>query len=710
MAKKTNTIYEPGELDRVRGKLGDIDETEAKRMAQILGGEVGVEKSVPVKAQKGTGRIRRETVELMVPGKQKKRPSRPLDIIGDDDNSAAGKPVIEEPLGNDPADDPAVQLRTTYFERVKMDRYAAQFEYEIKNSMQVLISTLSLFGEPVDYVNPRFVNNRMNFYYSKLQTLVASTLALLPVNNAKRSERLKKTSPLAYTILDAIRSWNIDRIDKDLSRIQAHPRAARVSEFADILRAVYKPLFVMEKLDLDIHIKGAYKLLYKILYIENPMEPKEKNQDLVRNALTAFAEIRREVHCGLYPLLMKFISDRWFPYERLFIDRRRRFMSFIGVTQDDQLKPASLLPERVESAGAESPQDDGKNEQEAGAEEEGESEEKAEDQDDPKAAEQRAKEMVAEAEKKALDHSLSVLESLFPQAGWADLAEYPDLYPYFVNTYGLRRGYELIAPSDPLQQVAILMHIVEDLCVALRYVSFGTVIGPDGNPVRINETAGDTITNWRRYIDDSFSKEYLPRLTEYCRILEHSTETRTSPYAKRTMNELRWTKRLYFLPYYKFESFGPPPFQKQNVTAIYSEIRSLRRNLTMVAAGIEKGNRAGGADAKVHCEGIENPWDQYNFEVPNPVSRRMDVLLGHSRRNNAALIFFSLSAATVLDYLVNSEDSWAYTDRPGAIFRSINGEGVVPMFGVDNKLDADQIFKDVMKKKEEARHKTQGHG
>ena len=37
MAKKPNAIYAPGELDRVRGKLGVTDDAEAKRMAQILG-------------------------------------------------------------------------------------------------------------------------------------------------------------------------------------------------------------------------------------------------------------------------------------------------------------------------------------------------------------------------------------------------------------------------------------------------------------------------------------------------------------------------------------------------------------------------------------------------------------------------------------------------------------------------------------------------
>ena len=38
MAKNDKAIYAPGELGRVRDKLGVKDDAEAKRMAQLLGG------------------------------------------------------------------------------------------------------------------------------------------------------------------------------------------------------------------------------------------------------------------------------------------------------------------------------------------------------------------------------------------------------------------------------------------------------------------------------------------------------------------------------------------------------------------------------------------------------------------------------------------------------------------------------------------------
>jgi len=691
---KPKAVYAPGELGKVREKLGKIDETEAKRMAQLLGGEVGTERDA--QPSKAPGSTRRKTVEMSAPGRSRGsgRPGRAVETIDAGDDEFFGKKFAK--VKDDPADDPAALLKISYGERVKMDRYAAQFEYEIKNSLQVLVSVFSFTGEPADFVNPRFVSHRMNDYYKKIEQLVNSTRALLPRNNARRSERLKKASPFVFAILDTIRYWNIERIGTDLANIQSHPRSVRVNEFGDILRAIYRPMYILEKLDMDIHIKGAYKLLYKLIFIENPMEPKEKNQDLIRVALASFANIRREVHYGLYPLLMKLISDRWFPYEKLFIQRRRRFMAFIGATEEEQLLPLAMTPEQAENGNLEALRDDIKKEEEGGDEE---------NLNDPEVIARKAREAAEAAERKAVGHSIGALETLFPKAGWDKLADYPDLYPYFADLYELRRGFELIAPNDPLQQIAILMHITEDIFVGLRYASFGLVAGPDGNSIRVQDAIGEIITNWRQYLDDTYIKEYLPRLSDYCRMLEHSSDSKNSVYGKKTLNELRWLKRLYFLPFFKFEAMGPPPFKSQETTVLYAQTRTLRKYLTMVAAGIEQGNRKGGAAAKAPCNGINNPWEQYHFEIPNPVSKRLDALLGPGKRNNAVLVFFALSTITILDNLINSETSWAYNNDNGCLFRSLNNDGHTPVFGVDEKIDADHLFKSSLKKRQEKQQK-----
>jgi hypothetical protein len=387
--------------------------------------------------------------------------------------------------------------------------------------------------------------------------------------------------------------------------------------------------------------------------------------------------------------MMKILSNRYIPYEKFFIERKNRYMSFLGVTEDDQLIPTQLV------ADIEKPEGENADEQAH----EGEAEPEEEDENDPEVIKRKARQNTINAEQKALDRGLTTLEALFPQAGWDRIQSFPDIYPYFADIFDLKKGYELIAPNDPLLQMAILMRMVEELFFGLRYVSFGVVTGSDGQPDRIEETMGLIINNWHSYLEVSFVKEYIPRLKEYVRILDSNAESRTSSYAKRILNELHWTKRLYFLPYYKFESLGPPPFQKKDINALYSEIRKLKKYLTSVAAGIEQGNKQGGAEKKAPCDGIDNPWEPFVFQVPNPLSIRLTALLPEKKRNNATLVFFTLAVTTILDYLVNNENSWAYGDNIGGLFRSVNGEGVMPLTGVDTKIDADAIFKQVLKKK-----------
>ncbi|MDR2080180.1 MAG: hypothetical protein LBP74_10725, partial [Treponema sp.] len=98
-----------------------------------------------------------------------------------------------------------------------------------------------------------------------------------------------------------------------------------------------------------------------------------------------------------------------------------------------------------------------------------------------------------------------------------------------------------------------------------------------------------------------------------------------------------------------------------------------------------------------HCEGVENPWETYNFQVPNPVSTRLDALLG-KKRTNASLLFYTLAVTVVLDNLVNNDNSWAYdNERDSFLFRSVNNAGVIPVFGIDEKIDTETIFKQSLK-------------
>ncbi|MHB9292705.1 hypothetical protein Holit_01808 [Hollandina sp. SP2] len=688
MSKQNKAIYDPGELGRVRDKLGAIDEQEAKRMAKLLGGEVGIEKSsapkvsmpkrsAPPRIQSGASNTRSDTSQS-----QETRVASASAPRGGGAESTRKKKVKNKSV--DTGDDPQVPIKVSYSERFKMDRYAAQAEFDIKSLRLVLVSMFSFFKETPDLVSPLFVTRRLNEYYKQIELLVISTRTMFPRNNLRRNEQLKKMSLFVFSVLDTIRYWNIERITNVMARIQSHPRHVKTIDCADLVRDIYRPLFILEKLSIDFHITEAYKLLYKFLYIENPIEAKEKYQKLIRSALDAYTIIRKDIQYLLYPLFLKLVSDKWIPYELFFSARKNRIMAFLGVKEEDRISP-NVQPSDGNSA-------------------------EVKQEPDPENAKETERETAArqaedEGEQKALERGLRILESLFPKAGWDKLATYPDLYRYFAKTFDLGRGYELIAPTDPLLQVVILLRILEELFSGLRYVSFSTIFESGETSVPVGETMEDILENWRNF-DLTFNQEYLSRLQEYCRLLDTSTESRTSPYAKRIYNELQWIKRLYYLPYYKIENFSSSPFKKSSVTAVYPEVRKLRHCLSTIAAKIDGVSKQEGGAGQGICEGIENPWAPYVFQVSNPLSMRLNMLLGAKKRNNASLIYFTLAIATVLDHVVNNYNSWAYTSNEEPLFRSVNGEGVVPQFGVDDKIDANAIFKQVMQERRAAGKKS----
>ena len=695
MAKSDRAVYAPGELSRVREKLGVFDKEEADELIKKLGGEIGYERSES--DEQARQHVRRERVSVKI-GDRPTRGSKnrlPLDDLGLPEESAKEKPSRKK-KNADVEDDPSVLLKASYWDRVKMDKYAGQAEFEIKSSAQVFQSMVALFGDVPDYVSHTFVTRRMPEYYKRIEVLVLATRTMFPRNNLRRNERMKKSSPLVYAILDVIRYWDIEKISAELAKIQSFSKTARVSDFAGILRAVYKPLFILERLDLDAHIRGAYKILYKLLYIENPSEAETKHQDLIRTSLTTFSGLRNNIRYLLFPLLLKSVSASYVSYEQFFVERKNRYMSFLNAAEVDQINPGVLVM-----------QGDAKD---LKPEPESAKEETPEGQDAPKAEEiseeEKSRRASEESAKKALDRGLRALETLFPKAGWDRISSYPDLYPYFADMFGMKKGAVNIAPTDPMQQILILMHVLEELFFAVRHVSFGAIPDTSSGNAKVedlNALLGSIINNWRFFIEESFGKEYIPRLMEYIRILEGSPEERVSMYGKKLITELHWLKRLHFLPFYKFESLIPPPFRKGEISPIYVEVKSLRKHLGAVVVGIEQGNRAGGAEGRAPCDGIDNPWEPYIFEVPNPLSMRLDALLAPKARNNAALIYFSLAVTTVLDHIMNSEKSWAYSPRPGPLFRSVNGEGVVPLTGIDNRIDASALFKHSLKQRQKGK-------
>jgi hypothetical protein len=665
MAKKA--IYEPGELESIKKRLGYIDEKEAKRMQKLLGGEIGEEKKESSDAYASSSRYYGGTRKSNSPAGGVSRPKRTVETAPS--------------AGNTPPPAAVQRFQRTsplsYAERVKMDIFAGNSEFGIKTMMQVLVSRFSFFKPPPDKVSQWFVNGNLNEYYKKLEHLVTATRLLFPRTNAELSDKLRKASQTAFRILNTIRLWKLDVISSEIGRLQTRPRNVMVKDFERLLREIYRPLCILDKLDAEKDVRKAFNKLYEVLFIENPTENVENRQTRITEALNSWQYVRFKLHYLLYPLLMKTIGEYFQEYELFFLDNEKNYLSFLGLTESDQIYPDTAQQNTVTP---DEEQDDGEGQDLS-------STDILVDVDNTEKEE--AKEELNAAEAKVFERGIEILETLFPQSPWNKLETFPDFYPYFSDVLEIKKNGELLAPEDPLHPVLILSQIIEELLYGFRYIKFTET----PNSKSLNSIVDD----WHTVISEAFEKNYLLRINEYAHFFEHAGEKRTSTYAMNIASDMHWMRRYCFLPHYTNTPPTPPSFAKSDVASLYSTTRRLRRDLNASASAI-----TGGAASGESLEGIENPWSAYNFQIETPLSKRLDMLLVKSQRNNASLILFTLAIAAVLDIYLNDKNSIAYKADFETFFRTTGGENPKPVFWVEKQRGTFAIFKksvDAMRKK-----------
>jgi hypothetical protein len=375
---------------------------------------------------------------------------------------------------------------------------------------------------------------------------------------------------------------------------------------------------------------------------------------------------------------MKTIAVYYQNYELFFIENKDNFEAFLGLSETDQIAPDSL------GGGAAGKTDNEGTPGETGAEAAVDS---LSDITDEKSEKEKRIEQAAEtSEIKAFERSLKILETLFPRAPWDKLGTFPDFYPYFADALEIKKNGELLAPEDPLQLALILSQIIEELLYAFRYIKFTGRLAGESSLVSI-------VDDWHTAISESFEKKYLIRVSEYSHYFENSMQKINSTYAVNISTDIHWIRRYYFLPNYDTIPPTPPSFFKKDVVAIYTLAHNLRKDLTACALAIDAANKIGGAAAGVQVDGIGNPWEQYNFQVENPLSKRLNMLLGIKQHINSSLIFFTLAAVTVLDNYLCDKNSVAYTANNEIFFRHSGHEEMKPVFWVEKQTGTFDIFK-----------------
>jgi hypothetical protein len=228
----------------------------------------------------------------------------------------------------------------------------------------------------------------------------------------------------------------------------------------------------------------------------------------------------------------------------------------------------------------------------------------------------------------------------------------------------------------------------------------------------------DIISNWGVTLNNGYERQYIPRVSEYARHAQEAHGSRSSQYATKLINDINWIKRYCFFPYYKFSSLTAPSIQKKDIAPLYPIVRHLLVELSKIAVNIEKTTKGQDPQARPSIPGINNPWDAYIFEIPSAISRHMDMLFPKEKRNNLSLIMFTASVTSVLDYLMNNQNSWAYSIETEEIFRdtdSVSSSDTIDTIDTidttdttiggdlslysDGKIDTEAIFKEALAKK-----------
>jgi hypothetical protein len=570
-------------------------------------------------------------------------------------------------------------------ERIKMDSQEADSDFKIKTWFQAFRSKLAFFSSPRDTVSRVFVVAKMEDYFLSLNKLVNKVRLILPRNNTSRNKKFKQYYPFAFSILDTIRYWNIEKISSSLARLQTHPRAVVVSDFAEIIKEFYRPLVILEMLDAEEHIAKAVS---KLDYMLEDESDNHITLNTSNEIVSLFDTINEDICWRLYPFLLKFTSNTYIPYDSFFNECKEEIRGFVGVTSGEIIQP-----DRVESSS----------DFRAGKDKEQETEEASLEDDSlfnmpvDETEEKPDKRVLPTSKPKAVQRGLNVLEQLFPEAGWEKLDTFPDIYHYYAKLLSLKKNADVIDPENPMLQALVLMQILDELFYGFRSISFNSVSSSEAS-FDLAEFL-DIIDEWHKLIDNCFERMYLPRLSEFVKLFYNPIiESKQKIYAMKLREELNWQARLFLFPSLKIDSFLQTPIHKKDVTAVFPKVRILRQSFTVIAAEIEKALQEGGISAHAHCAAINNPWDQYVFQVANPLSKRLNMLLDKENRTNVSLIYYTLSVLTVLDYLINNPHSWAYQTNTAKLFRSSDVDGIIPESLPEISIDADAVFKQRLEK------------
>lgn len=676
-SKGTARTLAPGTIDQVRRNIGPLDPAESNLMSQKLGGEILRERASDNQASMPRRSARQDPVVRASGLSGKDVASYSGSSYGGSSYGGSSSSQVRGAAVNTPKKKRIVEdLPEISSKDLKlMDKLMRSEEYDIKPDYGVFNFLYLMSAKNREKVARGFAEYTVKQHIDHMQLFISTVKTFIQLSPDAYKAKIATETDLKFKFLRTVGMWTMRDIKVFAIDVEDGAADMTVAGMIPFVRSVYHELITINYIG-EQQIPAMIKEIYADL-CAFPETDKLKMQQLAKEGITEWLYIYNSIIKGLYPLLMRMCSDEYVEFPRFFNVKIADILKFVNRTKFDL-----LLPEKK----------------------------KKKDDEQKKKEEEEAKKKVDEKRHVAgmkddlVTAGFRILEQLFPHAGFSNLEKHPDLYPYFQPLYRFEDGFNMLHPENPLQVTVVLCRILEDFFQGCRNIDFN--IKADEKLGAMSDNLADAMNDWASYREDLFEKKLGDYFRNYVNSIYSQNDYPSTQYGKENLNNIYWRMKYYFLPHYQFSApILKKPGNDSKYKPMYARTDYIRTVLTAIVRRIDEN-----ASTKGTVLGVINPWNRYVFDLPNNISRRLDVLLGAraddevTRATNANLIKYTLCIMAVLDWWVNNNTSPAYTAGSDKLYR-ISAKDGGPEFSVPERTDQNQLFADGVKRAISARKK-----
>ena len=510
--------------------------------------------------------------------------------------------------------------------------------------------------EDADKVSDFFVMNTLNDYFIHIQKFTAAIKRFISAMPAAYQHKIGRAPNIQLRMLNAASSWKVAALNDELDNLQMNAKNMTVEKMIPFVYMIYRPLLqmlflgesnfneILEKTFTEIHDKTNANLT--------------QLHGTIEEAKLEWNYIIRAVSTGIYPLLMRICSSYCVGMQEFLDTNITRLLAFLKLTKEDIILPGEFKPVDFSTPDLTQP------------------------------AKLSAYAETVKQANMSINSGLTLLDAMFPEAGWLNLREKPDMYPYYQPLFAFTEGFNVLSNENPLQVAVILMRIIEDLLSGCHTIDF--LATNSSCPVQMKaEEIERTLSDWYLSRMNVFEKEYAASLLDYVNRIYSQSDYKTSPYAIKTLSSIMWLQKSEFFPHLKFDLSYISNETAYGSMPVFKKVSRLAHYFDWLSDNINESIKVNSGSQGGFVAGIENPWKKFSFTIENISSSRLTSILEANSplgTTNASLVKAISEVFSVLDWWMNNPKSFAYETELHLPYRSDEATGE-PIFSVPERKD-----------------------